>query len=211
MEAMSVDMLRFLLALVVTSSIAQAATLTVTNFDGPTSRLLTRHDGTLFTNGLVRVGSFGVGGSAVQDAFNDRQFLQLEEQFQQFGRAVSVSFSGLPGLYQDVVTQAATEGDEFVGQPIYTVISDSGRIRDAGNLLIFEHDAAFLADGFRNEPALLDEKKGTLLVGEFNLYRRSLDQIVNQPTFTLVRTIPEPSVLVLCLLACGCASRRQRA
>ncbi|MGY8688837.1 MAG: hypothetical protein ACKVHP_14020, partial [Verrucomicrobiales bacterium] len=98
----------------------------------------------------------------------------LEESFQQFGRSASIGFNGLPGLYQDVVTQAVAEGDTFAGQNVYTVISNQGLLHDADHLLIFQHDQVFLTDPNRNDPALLNDEEGELLVGEFGRFLGSI-------------------------------------
>ena len=182
----------------------------MTNFDGPDSHLLTRDDGTLFFNGLVWIGTFDIDNSAIRDAVDGGQMLHLETQFRQFGRSIAVNFNGLPSLYQDVVTQATMAGDGFAGRSIYTVISDQGLLRDAELLLIFQHDQVFLQDPLRNDPALLDEDGGELLVGDFDLYRRSLDQIMDQPAYSLARVIPEPSVssVLLLSLVAWCCRRR---
>ena len=86
---------------------------------------------------------------------------------------------------QDVMTQTVVAGDDFAGRAIYTVIADQGLLRDAEQLLIFQHDQVFLEDPLRDDPALLDDESGELLVGEFDRYRRSLDQIMDQPAYTL--------------------------
>ena len=180
------------------------------NFDGPDSHLLTRDDGTLFFNGLVWIGTFDIDNSAIRDAVDGGQLLHLETQFRQFGRSIAVNFNGLPSLYQDVVTQAVAAGDGFAGRSIYTVISDQGLLRDAELLLIFQHDQVFLQDPLRHDPALLDEETGELLVGDFDLYRRSLGQIMDQPAYSLARVIPEPSVSSVLLLSLVALWRRRR-
>ena len=189
---------------------ARGATITVTNFDGPDSHLLTKDDGSLFFNGLVWIGAFDIDNGAIRDAVEGGHLLHLESQFRQFGNSIAVNFNGLPSLYQDVVTQTVTPEDEFAGHAIYTVISDQGLLRDARQLLIFQHDQVFLEDPLRNDPALLDDESGELLVGEFDLYRRSLDQIMEQPTYSLARTIPEPTVSSLLLLGWVVVARRRR-
>ena len=189
---------------------ASGATITVTNFDGADSHLLTRDDGSLFFNGLVWIGAFDIDNSAIRDTANDGQLLHLETQFLQFGKSVVVNFNGLPSLYQDVVTQTVVAGDDFAGRAIYTVIADQGLLRDAEQLLIFQHDQVFLEDPLRNAPALLDNESGELLVGEFDRYRRSLDQIMDQPAYTLVRVIPEPAASLMLLLGLVVLSLRRR-
>lgn len=189
---------------------APAATLTATNFDGPDSHLLTRSDGTLFFNGLVKVGTFDIDNAAIQDAFATGRLDYLQSQFRQFGRSVSVNFNGLPALYQDSLTQAVAEGDDFAGRQVYTVIADQGLIRLAQELLIFQHDEVFLPDPMRNEPALLDEDDGELLVGDFDRFQRTLDQIMDQPTFSLASVIPEPGSSAMLLLGLGSLLARRR-
>lgn len=189
---------------------AWGATITVTNFDGPDSHLLTKDDGSLFFNGLVWIGAFDIDNGAIRDAVESGHLLHLESQFRQFGNSIAVNFNGLPSLYQDVVTQTVTPEDEFAGHAIYTVISDQGLLRDARQLLIFQHDQVFLEDPLRNDPALLDDESGELLVGGFDLYRRSLDQIMEQPAYSLARTIPEPTVSSLLLLGWVVVARRRR-
>ena len=180
---------------------APAATITVTNFDGPRSNLLSRDDGTILTSGLVWLGTFTIDNAGIRKAFADRDLVLLEESFQQFGRSASIGFNGLPVLYQDVVTQAVAEGDTFAGQNVYTVISNQGLLHDADHLLIFQHDQVFLTDPNRNDPALLNDEEGELLVGEFGRFLGSIGQIEDQPMFTLARTIPEPSSTMLLVIS----------
>ncbi len=179
----------------------KGATVTVTNFNGPQSSLLGREDGSILTNGIVWLGSFNVSSAAIRQAVEEGELTYLQEAFVQFGKATAVFFNGLPGLYQDAITQAVGENDALAGQKIYTVISNQGMLRDAEELLIFEHDLVFLPDPNRIEPALLAEGEGELIVGEFGTYRGSLGQIIDQPMFTLARVIPEPSGAGLLILA----------
>lgn len=190
---------------------SEAATVTVTNFNGPSSRLLTQEDGTLFANGLVWVGTFEIDSEAIRQAGADQDYLLLETQFRQFGRATAVNFDGLPGLYQDAVTQTVVDGDAFANQQVYTVVSNMGRLRDATELLIFEHDQVFLPDPSRNDPALLSEDEGTVLIGEFGRHRGTVGQVVDQPTFTLARrlVIPEPHTASLLISGLGLALFRR--
>ena len=187
-----------------------AGTITVTNFDGADSHLLTDSSGALLFSGTVRLGTFALEDSEIQDAFSHGQLQLLDAQFTQFSNSVAVSFNGLPSLYQDVITQSVAADDAFAGQSVYTVITDLGSIRETDNLLIFKHDQVFLVDPLRNDPALLDDETGQLLVGEFDRYRRSLDQIVDQPAYTLARVIPEPSASALLLITLGMLARRWR-
>lgn len=181
------------------------ATVTASNFDGPRSNLIGRDDGSFFTNGIVWIGTFTLEPDAIGAAVENGQLEALHGKFVQFGRATAVFFNGLPGLYQDVMMREVVEGDAFAGQAIYTVISDQGLLRDAGQLMIFQHNQEFLPDPLRNEPAILQEGEGELIVGEFGRFRGSLGQIIDQPMFTLqrVKAIPEPESAILLLVALG--------
>lgn len=186
------------------------ATITVTNFNGPESQLLGRDNGSPLTRGVVWLGTFHISGDAVRQAVSNFALAHLEEQFVQFGNATGVFFNGLPGLYQDVVTQTVAEGDAFAGRHVYTVVSEGGVMSEPGQLLIFQHEQVFLPDPSRIEPALLSEGEGELLVGEFGRFRGNLGQIQDQPMFTLARVIPEPSTASFVLLAFAFLCRRRR-
>ena len=210
MEAMWVRPSAILLVAMGCVRLAPAATVTVTNFDGPHSQLVSREDGTILTNGLVWLGAFALDSTGIQDAFANQDLVLLEESFRQFGNSSSIGFNGLPGLYQNVVTQAVAEGDMFAGQRIYTVISDQGLLHDAQHLLVFQHDRVFLTDPHRIEPALLNDDEGDLLVGEFGRFIGSVGQIEDQPMFTLARVIPEPSATALLFIVLGLAFGRRK-
>lgn len=190
-----------LLALIAATPSVRCATITATNFNGSRSNLLSRYDGTILTSGIVWLGSFGVGSASIANAVARGDLDYVQEQFTQFGRATSIFFNGLPGIYQDAITQAVEEGDSFAGQSVYTVISNQGMLRDADDLLIFEHEQVFLPDPSRIEPALLNIDNGKLIVGEYDRYQATLGPIYNEPMFSLHRVIPEPSSASLVLLA----------
>ncbi len=135
----------------------------------------------------------------IRDAFANHDLETLGASFSTFGNAVAVGFDGLPGLYQDTITQVIDQGDAFIGQNVYTMIADTSLLLNANELLIYRHEQIFLEDPAPLSPALLNiEADGELIIGAEAEYEGSVGQIQNQTIFLLreiPRPIPEPSAL----------------
>ncbi len=178
------------------------ATITVTNFDGVESNLITNARGKLLTSGTVRLGSFGFSDAEVRSAFERQAPQEVMAAFSQFGHSVAVNFDGLPGLYQSTIQDTISSDHSLLGESIYTVITDTPSLETAAEWLVFRHDQVFLEDPLPNQPALLNATTpGELLVGLFGNRTATVGQIIDGSVFGLVMVIPEPSASVLLLLS----------
>ena len=179
-----------------------AATITVTNFDGTDSNPITSANGSLLFRGTVWLGTFTTDDETIRRTAEAQDFQRLSDSFVQFGESVSLLSNGLPGIYQDVVTNAVTEGDAFAGQSVYTVVANLSVLSLASEFLIYKHDQVFLADPDRLLPALLNENEaGELILGDLGLFEITVGEIEEAKAFSLITPIPELSTLSLLWVA----------
>lgn len=202
-----------LLSLPLALTLAGAATITVTAFDGPRSHPLSTSEGSLLAFGSISIGSFDISDSAIQASVAAWDLQKVEDNFTRFGKAIGFGFNDLSGLYQNTVSATLPKGSPLDGKPIYTVVSDGPSISTSFGLLIYRHGHDFQADPLPTEPALLGSKGGTLIVGEFGKFRKTLGPLVDIPTYSLAvkgLAIPEPRALALLAFAAGFTFRRSR-
>lgn len=191
----------------------QAATLTLTNFDGVRSNPLVNASGAIATRGSVYAGSFSVSDGALLHLWRNGQISQIIENFHRFGNGISVGLNEVPGLYQDSIIATINPGGPLDGAVVYTVITNQPLSAMPDEWLIYKHGHIFLPGDAPIEPALLNESAdGTLIIGEFGARTVTLGELVDRPAYELAEMIPEPASAALLVMSLAlCWGRRRRA
>ena len=170
--------------------------------------------------GFVSIGVFNSLGTADINADNLSAVVADFQLFGTPGEFASAGAFNTAGLYNFAPSGPTEAGDAFVGNTIYTVVSDSAAVADATEVLVFEHTEPFAADAplFTATASLETTAPGTLLVGTAGAATDAtlgdvgtLQLIALDGGGVVDPPIPEPSsVLLIAFGGLGLFIRRRR-
>ena len=147
---------------------------------------------------FVSIGSFSLEPSEI----NLSNLSQVARNFNLFGSPGDFSPDGafgVAGLYNFTSSDPLVEGDSFVGSVIYTVISDTVRVEDSSELIVYEHTGQrFLADAplFTDLASTAANGSGRVLIGRAGTATFP-DLLGEAEVATVSFPVPEPSSALL--------------
>ena len=168
------------------------------NLGGANISLFTDVSGSPLERGsaFVSIGSFSLEPSEI----NLDNLSQVARNFNQFGSPGNFASDGafrFPGLYNFAPSDPLVEGDSFVGSVIYTVISDTVRVEDSSDLIVYEHTGQrFFADAplFTDLASTASNDPGRLLIGRAGT--ANFPELLGEVA-TVSFPVPEPSSALL--------------
>ena len=182
-------------------SLANGAQINVTNFDTaapPTFNAVVDSNGAAIANGagFASVGTFTLPAADI----NIGNASAVLADFVLFGATGDFADEGAfsaPGLYNFDTAAPTVEGDAFVGNPLFTLITDSATFADATELLVFQHTSNFEADDplFTGSANLALDTGGTLLIGTAGATTTVAG--AGEVAALTLAAVPEPSAVLL--------------
>ena len=167
-----------------------AASISLSNFDGVNFTGVLDSQGQVLTSGVVVLGAFSVEPTSIADIFGPN--------FTQAGNSLSV---GANSFFQgNVNTGALVAGDDFVGNVVYVVIGNGVDLGSSTDFLIWKSTNSPISDVFvaDNPVGGPDTVNVTSIAGELSVGQTTTFDFGNgtSTAFQLV-AIPEPSTFLL--------------
>jgi len=173
------------------ASFASAATISVTNFEAPsTFHAILGAGGLAPTSGIVTLGTYTSEPSSAESVLNGYTSLG------------SLAFGATPGFISGDINVDLPLGSPAVGQQVYVVIGNGTTLQNSTQFLVWKPTSnpagnTFTADNPVGGPDLLGlfGDKGTTIVGEFGIVADA--GVGSQGNFRLAQVVPEPSAMLL--------------
>lgn len=166
---------------------ANAATITLTNFDGANYGGVVGSGDAILTSGFAAVGTFSSDPADIADVGS----------FVQFGNSLGI---GANSFIAGDINGALTAGGDFVGNSVYVVLGNGTNIGDSTEFLVWKATANPAGNVFTEDAPIggpdtvsLQIANGTILVGGTGTADFGLG---SQQAFKLA-AVPEPSVILL--------------
>lgn len=187
-----------------------AATVTITNFDGvsatPFFNPILTASGSLLTSGIVVIGTYTSTPTSFVDVLGGN-----------FVQAGNSSVTVTNGFFQgNITTPTLTNGDSFVGNSVYVVIGNGTTLANSTELLAWQALAnpagnVFVADDPTGGPnsVAIRNSTGEARVGNEVNFDFGAGGPGIQPALQLV-AVPEPSSLILSVIGVLALLRRKR-
>lgn len=192
-----------ILSLVASLSIAQAATVSVSNLPGGSPVPIAGLDGASIANGtgFVALGTFGADAS-----FND--VASIQGAFTQFGDAVGVGLGAFNGVYQNTIS-ATVGGTGFSGANVFTVVGNGADLASSTGLLVVDHGFTFVDEPGATPGATIG-LDSNIVFGGTNASQLEVNGAMFDALQVGGEIVPEPSSALLGLLGLSFLAFRRR-
>ena len=197
--------LRILLLATLSSTVANAASISLSNYSTTNSifQPILDESQSVVSTGILLIGTFASDPTTAEDVLGTG-FTPTDG---------SISFSN--GYFLDTInTQTLTDGDAFVGNPVYVVIGNGTTLANSTLIGVWKATSnsagnTFTADDPTGGPDTISvfAEAGSVLIGNQLTAHDNSQNIA--PAFQLV-AVPEPSAMLLSVVGALVLMRRRR-